>query len=432
MFATIVGVLSVIACMSYEYAIVNPKSDKDAASLLVISLNICALFAFCIIAPMMFLIGEELLDVLQMTELKSVLWLIPIAVWLAAAYIALNYWNTRTKNFTRLSIARVVGAASGTSGSLGFGFTGFTTGSYMIAAQTGGQAISTAVLGTKIARDNGQFIIKSLSWRRISVLLVKYKKFPIYYTISNLINTFSSQLPVFMFGIFFSPAVVGFYALSLRLLQAPMGLLGGAISQVFHEKAATAKIDGTLPKLVANTFDNLVQVGVFPILLTGIFAVELFGLLFGSEWAEAGLYTAILSPWISFFFISSPISILTAVLDLQRVSLFFSIISFFMRFVSILIGAYYQSVIIALLLFSASGVLIYLTKCFVLNRYAKVPHAVTFKIILNRLWIVILPVLYVIFLNYLQLESSAAYHIFGYFAFVTLWIVTIMKTLKHK
>lgn len=419
MFATITGVLAVVACMSYEYAIVSPKSHKQAANLLVVSIIICTLFVCGIVAPLIFLFGVNLLSWVRMEELQPVLLLIPLMVWISGVFMALNYWNTRTKHFTRLSIAKVVGAGAGTGGSLSFGFAGFATGLYLIIGQMVGQTVSAFVLGGQIVRDNGRFILTSLSWRMSKLLLGRYRNFPIYYTGSNFINSLSVHLPVILFGVFFSPAVVGFYALALRVLQAPMGLLGNAISQVFHEKSINARLDGTLSELVTSTFKKLVAIGFFPILATGIFAFELFGFVFGAKWAEAGLYAAILSPWLSLMFISSPISILTAVIDLQRFSLIFNSLIFIFRGLAIIVGGLHESVLLALALFSLVGTFGYLIKIIIINYYSGVPPKTTLLTMTKPFFASMLILVIYSTLKFISIEGLI--YVLMYFLLILFW-----------
>lgn len=153
-----------------------------------------------------------MLQLILGSEMNEALWIMPLAVLMGGAFQALNYWNTRTKHFSRLSIARVVGSALGVVISLGFGFAGLNTGVHMIVAVIIGQAVATIALGIQIFRDHGKYIMGSLSWRRSVELLVIYKGFPTYYTASNLVNTLSAQLPIFLLGAFFSISAVGFYS----------------------------------------------------------------------------------------------------------------------------------------------------------------------------------------------------------------------------
>jgi len=114
---------------------------------------------------------------------------------------------------------------------------------------------------------------------------------------------------------FFSPIVVGFYSLGFMVLQMPMSLIGGAIAQVFFQRASEARSDDTLSLLVENVFRLLVMIGIFPILAMMLAGSDLFAVIFGEIWVEAGLYAQILSIWAFVWFISSPLSMIWVVLE---------------------------------------------------------------------------------------------------------------------
>ena len=102
-----------------------------------------------------------------------------------------------------------------------------------------------------------------------------------------------------------------------------MNMVGGAVAQVFFQKASEAhNRTGNLSKVVEEVFNRLVSLGIFPILLLTLIGEDLFIVAFGERWAEAGVYMQILGLWIFFQFISSPISTLFAVLEKQNYGLF--------------------------------------------------------------------------------------------------------------
>lgn len=430
MFAALVVVVSGIACFNYEYAVVSPKSNRIAANLLIACLGLSTAFCLTFVLPISKIYGEAILQSINMYELVESFWLIFPCVWITSWYTALNFWNTRTRHFTRLSISRVVGTSVSTGGALIYGYSGQAIGSHMIIAQACGQAFSTIVLFIQIFRDNGRFIIGSLSWKGINIVLRKFKNFPIYYLPSNAVNTLSTYLPLLLFGGFFSPATVGAYALAVRVLQVPASFLGGAIAQVFHEKAASAVSDGTLPVLVKKTFGVLAGIGLYPTILTGMFSVELFKYIFGDAWSIAGVYAAILSPWIAMSFVSSPLSILTAVLNLQKLSLFFSTITFITRIISIAIGVYCESLTVGLILFSLSGLLIYLAKCLIVNFHAQVSLSESMYIILRASSWLLFPMIYLFVAYNLGSDKEPLVYLFGYILFGAGWAFSNLKALR--
>jgi len=203
--------------------------------------------------------------------------------------------------------------------------------------------------------------------------LKRYKNFPLIDSSSALLNTISWQLPALLLTAFFSPVVAGFYSLGFRVLQMPMSLIGGAIAQVFFQRASEAYHDGTLEPLVENIFVLLLKLSVLPILLIAVAGEELFIVVFGVTWGEAGVYAQILSIWAIFWFISSPLSTILSVREKLTLGLSMTLLNFSTRLLSLVIGGVLGSAILAMTLFSVSGVLVYGFSCFVFLRLAGVP-----------------------------------------------------------
>ena len=108
---------------------------------------------------------------------------------------------------------------------------------------------------------------------------------------------------------------------------------------------------------------------------------DLFSLVFGAEWADAGIYIQILSIWAFCWFITSPLSTLTLVLSKQRFFLGWNIVNFATRFLSLWIGGKSGSPVLALALFAVSGIIIYGFLTFYLLQKAGVPIRNTLAIL---------------------------------------------------
>ena len=357
--------------MRYELAIMLPKTDEEAANLLGLCL-LCVAVISGLTVPALYFGGDALLSLLRAPGLGPYLILVPPFVFISGVFLALNYWNSRTKHFGRLSVARVTSSLATTGTQLGAGFVGYATGGSLIGAKLVGVSVSTGVLGGQIWRDDHRLLRRSISWRGMVDGLKRYKNFPLIDSSSALMNTVSWQLPAFLLTAFFSPVVVGFYALGMTVLQLPMSLVGGAIGQVFFQRAAEAHKSGNLASLVQNIAEILLKIIVFPVLLLAVVGPELFSFVFGENWGEAGIYIQILSIWIIFWFLYSPLSTIYVVLEKQKLGWGFNIVNLFTRFLSLLIGGVIGSVYLALALFSLSGVVVYGTFCLYLIKKAGV------------------------------------------------------------
>ncbi len=364
-FSSITGILGVVACLRYELSIMLPEKDDEAANLLGVSITF-VIFVSLLSIPLIIWGHGLLFDYLNAPGLASYLWLVPLMVFIQGVFLALNYWNSRTKHFGRLSIAQIISTLATTAGKLGFGFAGYTSAATMIGATVAGSAISTAILGGQIWRDDREIFLKSIRWRKMGEGIRRHKKFPLLSTWSALMNTISVQLPPLMLAAFFTPTVVGFYALGHRLLSMPVSLIGGAIGQVFFQRAAEAQHQGMLPMVVKSTFVRLMTIGVYPLILILIIGKEIFCVIFGTQWTEAGLYAQILSPWILFVFLGSPISTLFSVLEMQGTGLLFNTILLITRVVSLVIGGLKGSILLALILYTTTGTILWCGFCFYL------------------------------------------------------------------
>jgi O-antigen/teichoic acid export membrane protein len=258
-------------------------------------------------------------------------------------FLALNYWNTRTKHFSHLSIARVASALTNTSGSLGTGFASHATGGALIIAQLGGQAVAATLLGGQIWRGNGRFIFRNLSWRKIRANAKRYRHFPIYSTWTAFLNSSSLHFAPLALAALYGAPTAGLYALTLRVLGMPSSLLGNAIGTAFLSRAPAARRDGQLAALIQGIHRKLTILGIPPLAVLLFAGPDLFSLVFGEQWNKAGQYAQWMAPWIYLQFQWSPLSTIVTVLELQKEALISQVLTFSCRLASLIFCAWIGS-----------------------------------------------------------------------------------------
>ncbi len=360
LFVSIVSTIGVIICFRYELAILLPKTDEQAANLLFLCLIIVCFVSVASI-PVIFFGGDFIAGGLNSPGLKEYLWLVPPTLWVFGIFLAMMYWNTRTRHFARLSLARGSNAVVVSGTQIGAGLGGYAQGGSLILAYFFGQAISCIVLSYQVTRDHAHFFRKSVNRAGIIDGLKRYANFPIYDTWSALINTISNFLPVFLLSVFFTSTIVGYFSLGLMVLQVPMAFVGSSIAQVFFQRASRTRHEGERPlaRLVEKTTAKLIMIGILPAILLSVVGQDLFVFLFGSPWAEAGVYTQILALWIFFSFISSPISSLFTIFEKQSLTLVLNIVVILSRVIALCAGGILNDPRIALALFTVVSVAFY-------------------------------------------------------------------------
>ncbi|WP_291320080.1 oligosaccharide flippase family protein, partial [Desulfonatronospira sp.] len=97
-FMAIVAVITPIAALSYPIAIVLPKEDSDAKGIARLSAYI-ALGVAALTALVLLIAGDHIVNLLQVQEISSYIWLLPLVI-LFAAWLQINeQWVIRKKHF---------------------------------------------------------------------------------------------------------------------------------------------------------------------------------------------------------------------------------------------------------------------------------------------------------------------------------------------
>ncbi|MFM7704867.1 MAG: oligosaccharide flippase family protein, partial [Rubrivivax sp.] len=120
----------------------------------------------------------------------------------------------------------------------------------------------------------------------------------------------TSGLPLLLTSAF-GPQAAAYYAFTSRLLKAPLGLVSGAISQVYYPRAATQRGDDARLREEALRIlrvSSLAALALLPILL--LVPDALYAWAFGAAWQEVGSFVRALAPWVLSAFVAAPLSVL--------------------------------------------------------------------------------------------------------------------------
>jgi lipopolysaccharide exporter len=357
-FGAISGILVSIACLSYEMAILLPQDDDDAAGLFGLACLACVATS-AISAAVCVGFQRSIERALHWHGVPGWPWLMALSTLLGGVAAALGLWHSRKRRFGRISWARVAGSATGTVYQLGAGTLGEATPAGLVHGTVAASAATFIMQGAQLGRSDARQILNGQRATSMAAIALRYRKFPLLTTWSTLLNSISWQLPALLLSYFFNSAIVGFYALGFRMLQLPMGLVANSIAQVFFQRAARAKHEGTLAEVVRGVYDTLLDFGLLPMAVLGIAGPEIFTSLLGPHWHEAGVYAQILAPWTLVWFVSSPLRDLFSVLEMQGLGLWMDANIFVSRLASLAVGGWLGSPRTAVALFAGTGVLVY-------------------------------------------------------------------------
>lgn len=201
--------------------------------------------------------------------------------------------------------------------------------------------------------------LKYFTKRRTKANLKRHENFPKYFAMATFLNSISQNIPVLLFTILFSSAIAGFYALTHRILQAPIQLVANSTRSVFYQKASQmyANREDIRP-LYLSTTKGLIKLFIVPFLIILFFGQEIFSLLFGEEWITSGMIAQITIIWFFFIFINPPVTVMYNIFNQQKAQLIFQIMGLITRTLAIYAGFYiFNSYIYAIILFTVVSVI---------------------------------------------------------------------------
>jgi len=332
------GLLSIampLAAMRYPLAIVVASTESEAKALAKLSL-IIGLSLALFIGILLIGFREWLLVFLGVEALGSLVWFLPLAIFLVAVQDVCDQRSVRSNMF------RLIGAV--------------TAGQALITnfIRIGGGLIqpSAVVLIAASSLSYGFQAVflsafhrsRSESSSNVSVLdvFLKYKDFPLYRMPADLVSALSQTVPIFLLAILFTPTVAGLYTLSRSVVNLPINIVGTAAGNVLYSRMAEySKNKRPIFQFVLRL--TLVQL-IGPGAITGIAALvfpSFFAFAFGETWRDAGEFAQWMSLWVICMLVSIPTVRSLAVIGRQNLHLAFNLLLFVFGTFGMLCGYYY-------------------------------------------------------------------------------------------
>jgi len=212
----------------------------------------------------------------------------------------------RKKDFHAIARNRIAQASAGAATQLSFGWlNGMVLG--LILGPTVAASAGCAGLAYRIASTEGN-LLRRVSWRQMRSAFSIYHRFPKYSALEALSNSAGIQLPIIMIAGLAHGPEAGLLSLAMFVIQAPMGLFGTAIGQVFLSRAPQEHRLGRLDIFTTSIIGGLLKIGVGPLIFGGLLAPDLFAKIFGEDWRRAGILMAWMTPCSSAKPFNRPIS----------------------------------------------------------------------------------------------------------------------------
>jgi lipopolysaccharide exporter len=363
LFGMITAMLATVVTWRFEPAIVLPKSDKLAVNLLGVCIGLTTTTSIAI-AVLFYFYADSVSLFFGSPELEIWLYWSPLCIWAIGIFTSLRSWNSRTSDFKAISIASIADTSSMAIVQIGVGllFRGLILG--LMLGPFAARFTGMVVLLRSTIKSDGKLIRESMSLKVAMNQAIRYIRFPLYDLPATLLSTLSREMPTGILGIFFSIQWVGLYSIAYRILTVPVQILGRAIAQVYLPVAQDAKAANVLDRFTLSIFDRLLAISFAPMLMLAITAPQVISVLLGPEWYMAGEILRYLTPSLMMAFIASPLSDVYSVLERQPEKLIFNVAVAFTRFSALMVGGLLDDVLVAIILYSVSGTVLWILQCY--------------------------------------------------------------------
>ncbi|HEX7000432.1 MAG TPA: oligosaccharide flippase family protein [Trueperaceae bacterium] len=352
-FTAVTAIAGVAVSLRLGLAVAVPADNEEGIEIVLVGVMLVAVMA-ALAAILVALFGDQLSALLGEPRLRPLLAFLPLYLGSAGIFNMLNFWFARENRFgpvAALNTVRgvLVATAQYVLGVLRSGAAG------LVAGHVAGPVVQAVGLLAVSSRIKDRMLVGTLDWRRVKVVLGKYRMFILYGTPQALVNAFNQSMPALVLTATFGASVAGFYLMAHRLVAAPVSLVGSSVRQVIYPQLARDFDRGVALRSATRTTLAMAALAVPAAAVIFVFGPALFAWLLGTEWRETGEFARWLIIWLAVGFVNIPSVSLIPLLDMQRWHLIYEVVYLGARLTALLIGTQQNDVRLGIILFAMVG-----------------------------------------------------------------------------
>lgn len=259
---------------------------------------------------------------------------IGVGTWLTAMMQTTLAYATSHRAFGSAARAKIIGAGTIALAQLAFLYAG-GGGTGLLVGQLIGLAVGLSAARRLLSPPSPK--LDAIARPRGRAYLRHHQAFWRYSLPSNLLNALVGQLPLLLVGLRYGALSAGLFALTQRVLAAPISLVAASVLEVFKRQSVQDfETLGNCQHAYRYTFKALLLLAIGPSLILLIFSPQLFSWIFGDAWRAAGELAQILAPLYFLNFIASPLSYVFFVAGKQKIELLWQVALFVMTATALL------------------------------------------------------------------------------------------------
>ncbi|MFV0924869.1 oligosaccharide flippase family protein [Pseudomonas palmensis] len=314
---SIATIIAVVVTGRYEMALFSGDRSDDTSAIVKLILQITMLLAVVVTCAVLLatLLFDQVPAVTREYGLALVLVVFGMGINKGVLSLLTLQQAFNRLGFARIALAACVALAQVVAGVMALGMSG------LIYGQVAGVLLAT-LLACLWFDKKWLCECWSTPWSAVRAAAARYANFPKFSLPADLINTVASQMPVILIASRFGAESAGWFALTLKMMGAPVSLLAASVLDVFKEQAARDyRETGSCTPVFVRTFKLLGLMALPPFLMFGFFGEWAFGFFFGEQWLESGRYAVLMIPMFYMRFVISPLSYTIYIAQRQKLDL---------------------------------------------------------------------------------------------------------------
>lgn len=354
LFSSIAGVMALLATAEYQYAIVLPKEDGKACSL--VHLCLLLLFAVTGIVVLSLPFAEPLANLFNTPSLAHYWYLLPALVFGLGLWNILNYWYIRKSAFARVSGYQITQSVFSAVSKISFGTLGWLRGGMIFATVL--SPLLSLLFSVGLAWKKYLQELRFVDILQIKSVAKEFSNFPKFNLPHSLVNMVGLSLPIWVLTPHFGLEEVGRLSLAMMAAFIPLNILARACYQVLFQRVSEQvqlrrSIRGLLRKFVC-WMSVAVVVGLAVVYF---FLPQMVAILFGAEWIETATIIKALYPFLLFTPLCGTLCFLSDVFAKQKIAMWLEIGYVTCMAITLSLGVYLGNFIGAIRFFAWTGFL---------------------------------------------------------------------------
>lgn len=317
------NILSAVCLAGLNDAVIAAHDDEEALVLArfgawLLATALAPTGLFCLIAINQHWFGMEVLPRWASLLLMAELVVLVMSSYFQSLLVRFRRFNRVSQAYLATGVSRAGGQLVG--GLAGAGFPGLGGGELF------GRLVATIVMRRALASElaRGRMVATGRMWQVLNV----YRHFPIARTPSSVASAVAVGAPPLMMVALFGAKDAGSFALMTVVLAAPLALIQRSVGDVFlgHFAHAFRQDRALAMRLFWRVVGGLALVAATGGAILALVGPQLFSIVFGSVWADAGRMAQIAVPMLVGQLLVLPIATAITVANRPEVKIVYDVL----------------------------------------------------------------------------------------------------------